>query len=120
MFPTGGSNPEAAAERRRQERLEQMDLENNPGVKALREWGEAQKEQRRLEQQQREEAAKEYLQDRAQEELRGVEQPMREQYVAGGGTALGWERAWPGIREDLLQQRAKTTPDHYSAVRSAF
>lgn len=123
MFPIG-ANPQAAAERARQEELARLGgregIEAHPGVRELTEWGKAQREQKRLEQQQREEERQKALEAQAAEEMRSVKARLRERYLAAGGDAEGFERAWPGMRDKVLEERTLAESDHYSAVRNAF
>jgi molybdopterin converting factor small subunit len=123
MFPIG-SGPQSAAERARQAQLEQLGgtegVEVLPGVRELTEWGKAQREQKRLEQQQRQQERQRTLEAQAAEEMRSLKARLREQYLAAGGDAEGFERAWPGMRDKVLEERTLAPEDYYNAARSAF
>ena len=71
MYPIHSSNPQAAAERQRQERLAEMDLENNPGLRALREAREAEQEGKRRSEADIEEATRAFLTQSLRREILG-------------------------------------------------
>ena len=122
MFPIG-SNPEARAERARQEKL--ADLESHPGLQALREAREDEQRERAEAEAERVAETERGLEEACQGEMEELESSMEEHFVRSGGTHAEFRAAWPSMKSEIIKQRASSREgvmrdEAYSAVRSAF
>ena len=104
-----------------EEYKDQVDLSNHSGIRELREWGEAQREQARLEQEAREQKRQQALEAQAAEEMRATKARMKERYVRAGGDRETFEKeAWPKLKGEILHKKTLETEETYSSVRNVF